>query len=113
MLLVGRVFGRKNIIKDETPAKNNGIEKGEQIIQIDDIKEPTLKDYYKTLNECEGKTIKLHVKNIKGTSIKELIPYKFIKDGRKKDEFQYQLGMNCYDISLSDETMSMMISYSV
>ena len=112
MLLIGRVFGRKDIIKDETPAKNNNIEKGDQIIQINEIKEPTLKNYYETLNNCEGKNIKLHIKNIKGVTVKELTPYKYFQDESKQDEFQYQLGMNCYEIALSDETMNMMLKYS-
>ena len=87
MLLIGRVFGRKDIIKDET-TKNNNIEKSDQIIQINEIKEPTLKNYYDTLNNCEGKNIKLHIKNIKGVTIKELTPYKYFQDESKQDEFQ-------------------------
>ena len=97
--------------RNNTPAKNIGLKKGDEIIQINDKKTPSKKDMDVALKECEGREINLHIKNESGTVTKKIKPYKRSKG--KKIKKWYDIGAIFFERESDPFIDKLLIEYSL
>ena len=96
--------------RNTTPAKNIGLKKGDEIIQIND-KKPSKKDMDVALKECEGREINLHIKNESGTVTKKIKPYKRSKG--KKIKKWYDIGALFFEREVDPFVDKLLIDYKL
>ena len=111
VLVIEYVKGSKKVVRNTTPAKNIGLKKGDEIIQINDKKNPTKKDMDLALKECEGREINLHIKNESGTVIKKIKPYK--RSEGKKIKKWYDIGAFFFEREVDPFVDKLLIDYKL
>ena len=111
VLVIEYVKGSKTVVRNTTPAKNIGLKKGDEIIQINDKKNPTKKDMDLALKECEGREINLHIKNESGTVIKKIKPYK--RSEGKKIKKWYDIGAFFFEREVDPFVDKLLIDYKL
>jgi len=111
VVVIGYVKGNKKEVKDTTPAKNIGLKLGDEIIQVNDKKNPRKKDLIKALRDCEGREINLHIKNKSGAIIKKIKP--FNKSEGKKIKKRYDIGATFFEREVDPFIDKLLKEYSL
>ena len=111
VVVIGYVKGNKNEVKDTTPAKNIGLKSGDEIIQINDKKNPGKKDLIGALRDCEGREINLHIKNKSGAIIKKIKP--FNKNEGKNIKKRYDIGATFFEREVDPFVDKLLKEYSL
>jgi len=94
VLLISRIEGDKKKKRANTPAKNVGIDKGDEIIQINKKKNPKKNDLKYALKDSKGEEIIFHIKNKDGIAVKRVKPINNNEDKNKKP--YYSIGIPGY-----------------
>ncbi len=95
LLVISYVMGSKKKVKHSTPAKNIGLKNGDIILQVEDKKNPRKRDLFDVLKKCEGKEIKLLIKNQSGVLEKKIKPYN--KNEGTKSKKRYEIGATVFE----------------
>ena len=94
VLVISKIEGDKKKKRANTPAKNAGIDKEDEIIQINKKKNPKKNDLKYALKDSEGDEIIFHIKNKNGTTVKQVKPFNSNENKNKKPF--YSIGIPGY-----------------
>ena len=84
---------------------------GDEIIQVNDKKNPRKKDLIEALRDCEGREINLHIKNKSGAIIKKIKP--FNKNEGKNIKKRYDIGATFFEREVDPFVDKLLKEYSL
>lgn len=111
-VVINYVKGNKSEKKEETPAKNLGIESGDIIIEVEGKKYPSKKSLNTALKNSKGKEIKLRIQK-KNKKILEILIKPFDKNKGTDMEKKWSLGATYFDREIDPFVESLINKYGV
>ena len=112
IIVINYVKGNMKEKREETPAKNIGIEPGDLIIKVEDKINSSKKDLDIALKNSEGKEIKIQIKK-KNNEILERLIKPFDKNNGINNKKTWSIGANYFDREIDPFVESLINKYNV
>mgnify|MGYP002831130614 CR=1 FL=1 len=112
VVVINYVKGRKKKTKANTPAKNLGIVPGDCIIEVENKKNPSKKEFDIELKNSKGKEVRIQIKKTNEDIVNKRIK-PFNKNEGTKSKKRWDIGATYFDREIDPFVESLIKDYSV